>query len=171
LIASTRCHPNFGAARSSATRLQGGIPFLEPARGSQVVGGTPRTLYLATPVQTCVAELERLARSQDVAVADLLAVPRLLHTIDVIDLPVLDLSTGEALAAAGLSAADIAADSWSRCQSVGHAAWFLELGGLRAPSASGHGEVIAVFEGRIDPGQLVLSKSEPLTFELYESLR
>ena len=129
------------------------------------------TLYLATPVQTCVAELERLARSQDVAVADLLAVPRLLHTIDVIDLPVLDLSTGEALAAAGLSAADIAADSWSRCQSVGHAAWFLELGGLRAPSASGHGEVIAVFEGRIDPGQLVLSKSEPLTFEFYESLR
>lgn len=129
------------------------------------------TLYLASPAQACVAELERLAHSQDVAVSDLLAVPRLLHTIEVVELPVLDLSTDAALAAAGLSLADIRSDNWSRCQSVGHAVWFLKLGGVRAPSATGEGEVIAVFEGRIDPGQLVLKASEPLTMELYETLR
>lgn len=68
------------------------------------------TLYLATPAGACVAELNRLATSQDVSVADLLSVPRMLHTIEVIDLPILDLSTASALTAAGLSEADIAAD-------------------------------------------------------------
>jgi len=52
---------------------------------------------------------------------------------------------------------DIADDDWTACQAVGHAAYFLDMGGVVAPSATGYGIVIAVFEARVTPGQIVLS--------------
>lgn len=110
------------------------------------------TVYLAQPLATCAAELERLAVAAATKVTSLL--PRDLHTIAVRDLPVLDLRDDAALRSVGLSIEDIRDDDWSACQNVGHAAYFLDMAGVIAPSATGAGVVIATFELRIKPGQV-----------------
>jgi len=38
------------------------------------------------------------------------------------------------------------------------------------PSATGSGLVLAVFEGRVGPGQLTVEQSRPLTNDLYREL-
>lgn len=128
------------------------------------------TIYLAIPPAACMGELERAAESQDVTVDDMLEVPYRFHVLTVNELRVLDLRSPAALAAVGLTEADISDPDWTACQAVGHAAWFLGLGGLIAPSASGTGQVLAAFEGRLGPGQLAVERSEPLTLERYHQL-
>jgi len=63
----------------------------------------------------------------------------------------------------GLSVDDIADDDWTACQAVGQAAYFLGHDGLIAPSATGQGLVIAVFESRLAHGQLTVDDSHELT--------
>ncbi|NNM46949.1 RES family NAD+ phosphorylase [Knoellia koreensis] len=120
------------------------------------------TIYLATPIETCLAELERLAVSQNNTAAELLRVPYKLHTVKVTNLAILDLRDASALAHVGIGEADIADDDWTACQAVGHAAWFLGLSGVLAPSASGAGHVLAAFETRTGPS-LEVTASVPLT--------
>jgi len=147
-------------------------------RGAVVHGGrwnppdSFETLYLATPVVTCMAELERLAAAQSLDPVDLLNArrPRMLHTITVHEAAVLDLRSDAALASVGLERADITDDDWSGCQAIGHAAHFLGLGGVLAPSATGGGLVLAAFESRLDPDQLSLTESVQLTEDLYREL-
>jgi RES domain-containing protein len=115
------------------------------------------TIYLASPRETCLAELGRMAEGQGRGPASFL--PRALHTIVVNDLIVLDLTADDALAAVGLTNDDLAG-LWDRCQAVGAAAHFLRLAGIVAPSATGSGIVIAAFESHIGPGQLVLESTE-----------
>ena len=129
------------------------------------------TIYLSIPQSACMGEVERAAAVQHTTAENMLTVPYLLHTVEVQNLPVLDLRSSDALDQVGLSADDIADDDWLACQSVGHAAWFLQVGGLLAPSATGSGWVLAAFETRVEPGQLHVESSEPLTPELYRSLR
>lgn len=65
---------------------------------------------------------------------------------------------------------DITDDDRTACQAVGQCADFLQYGGVLAPSATGVGPVLALFEARVAPGQLTFEHSEPLTEELYREL-
>jgi RES domain-containing protein len=118
-----------------------------------------------------MGELARIAQSQGVSEAVLLQAPRLLHEIAVADARVLDLRTSEQRAAVGITDADISDSDWTICQQIGHAAWFLGLQGIVAPSATGAGNVVTLFEGRIEPGQVKVLSSLDLTLELYMALR
>lgn len=112
-----------------------------------------------------------MAHSQGVAGEVLLGVPRVLHDISVSDARVLDLREPEQRAAVGLEDSDISDSDWTLCQQVGHAAWFLGLQGVIAPSAAGRGLVLTLFEGRLDPGQVVVTNSRDLTHDLFDSLK
>ncbi len=94
-----------------------------------------------------------------------------LHELTVQGMQVLDLRAPDALASVGLMREDIADDDWTRCQAIGHAAFFLDFDGVLAPSATGVGVVLAAFETRLEAGQLRLVNSQPLTDDLYGSLR
>ncbi len=85
--------------------------------------------------------------------------PRKLHVVTVHELQVLDLTRDQALTAVGLTVGDIQADDWTPCQRVGQAAHFLGFEGIRAPSATGMGYVIAAFEPQLSPGQLEVKDS------------
>jgi RES domain-containing protein len=128
-------------------------------------------IYLASSAQACMVEVERNAQTASTTADKLLEAPYLLHTVEVTDLAVLDLTTSEAREAVGLEDADIYGDDWSACQAVGHAAWFLQVQGVLVPAAGGVGLVITAYEHRTRPGQLRLSRSEELTPGLYQTLR
>ncbi|WEG08921.1 RES domain-containing protein [Microbacterium horticulturae] len=144
--------------------------------GARLFGGrwNPKdifaTIYLAQPLAACLGEVERTAKSQSTTPDVLLRASYTLHEINVTNLPVLDLRDEHALAHVGLTLADISDPDWTACQAVGNAAWFLGLGGVLAPSATEEGVVLAAFEARI-VGHLTVAKSEPLTPELFETLR
>jgi RES domain-containing protein len=144
--------------------------------GSYEFGGrwNPRgvfaAIYLALPQATAMLEFQRRAEAAAMDPLDMLRAGYILHTIEVHDLPVLDLRDEQALAAVGLGQEDITAEDWTACQSVGHAAWFLEYGGVLAPSAAGHGFVLTVFESRLEPRQLTVNESIRLDPATYEGL-
>lgn len=128
------------------------------------------TVYLGFPLKATVGELERLAESQGSTAERMLAVPYVLHTVEVVNLPILDLTNPAALDRLGLTIGDIADEDWTACQSIGQAAWFLGLGGVLAPSASGLGFVLAAFETRALTS-LAVSKSMPFTPDLLADIR
>lgn len=81
-------------------------------------------IYLADSTQACMVEVERAAQTASTTAEKMLEAAYRLHTIDVTDLAVLDLTTPQAREAVGLENDDIYGDDWSGCQAVGHAAWF-----------------------------------------------
>jgi RES domain-containing protein len=127
------------------------------------------TIYLAQPLTTCLREFDRLAEANDLDPITMLTSPRSLHTIEVHTLPVLDLREPDHLAYVGLSPDDIADEDWTACQAVGHAAYFLDMGGLVAPSAIGHGLVIAAFETRVIANQLTITETVALDEATYRA--
>ena len=143
--------------------------------GARMFGGrwNPRnafpTIYLTNPLRTGMLELDRLAEASGTTPERLISRGYELHTIQVEHLSILDLRTDAALAAVGLNLEDIADDDWTACQTVGQAAWFLEMQGVLAPSASREGHVLAVFENRAHPGQLTATSTVPLDLATYES--
>ncbi|MFV1365889.1 RES domain-containing protein [Mycolicibacterium elephantis] len=128
-------------------------------------------IYLADSTQACMVEVERAAQANSTTAEDMLTVPYRLHTVRVEDLAVLDLRTEEAQEAVGLEIDDIFGDDWAACQAVGHAAWFLHMQGVIAPSAGGIGLVITAYELRTRPGQVVVQDSTDLTPDLFRRLR
>ncbi|WP_375407124.1 RES domain-containing protein [uncultured Amnibacterium sp.] len=144
--------------------------------GARLMGGrwNPKdefsTVYLATPLECCLAELERVALSQNLPTHAFLEVPRVLHEISVKNARLLDLRSEGALLAVGLSEVDVVGSDWNRCQAVGQAAWFVGLQGLVASSATSTGFVLALFEQRLEPGQTAILSTSPLTVESYEAL-
>jgi RES domain-containing protein len=80
--------------------------------------------------------------------------PRDLHLIEVGGLQVVDLRAPNALLAVGLTLRDLSDPDWAVCQRVGDAADTLGLGGVLAPSATGVGDVLAVFIRHAHRGQL-----------------
>lgn len=128
------------------------------------------TVYLGTPLEATAGELDRLAESQSTTPERLLRVPYLLHTVSVTDLQVLDLTQAAALDRLGITLEDIADDDWTACQAIGQAAWFLGLGGVLAPSASGAGLVLAAFETRA-AAALTIADSTPFTPDLLATIR
>ncbi|MFQ1002275.1 RES family NAD+ phosphorylase [Modestobacter sp. SSW1-42] len=127
------------------------------------------TIYLADPLRACVLEFERAARAAAIDPAAMMRRGYVLHAITVTDLPLLDLRSPEALESVGLSLEDITGEDWSACQAVGHAAWFLEFGGVFAPSATGEGFVLAAFEGRLQAGHLSVGTSRRLDEDTYRT--
>jgi len=132
--------------------------------------GVCGAIYLAQPRATCLREFDRLAEATGLDPLMLLRSPRTLHTIEVRDLPVLDLRDPERLSYARLSLNDIGDDDWTACQSAGHAAYFLGMSGVVAASATGQGVVIAAFEPRVAPEQLTVIDHTPLDEATYRGL-
>lgn len=124
-------------------------------------------IYLAAPAATCMRELKRAASDNHLDVATQLHVPYKLHTIRVDDIPVLDLRDDDIQARLGLEPNDLTGP-WDGCQPIGHAAWFLELAGVLAPSATGAGITLALFEHRVRSEQIHVEASQALTIELYQ---
>jgi RES domain-containing protein len=129
-------------------------------QGARMFGGrwNPRdlfpTIYLAYPRDACIAEFRRMAEGQGGGPASFL--PRDVHEVSVTALRALDLTSPDMLRVAGLSPGNLSEADWSACQAVGEAAHFLGFQGVIAPSATGLGQVIAVFEDRVTADQLQL---------------
>lgn len=140
------------------------------ASGSRIAGGrwNPKesfpVLYLALDRETAIAELRRSARSQGLRPTDL--IPRSLTLIQVELGRVLDLTHAESRAAIGIEVEDLLADDPHACQAIGDAAHYLGFEAIKAPSATGKGEVLAVFMDK----QLAGSKLVPLSTEVLEEL-
>lgn len=146
-----------------------GVPPLS-GEGARIFGGrwNPRdsfpTIYLADSIAGCVAEFRRVAERQGLDPHSFL--PRDLHVIEVSGLRVVDLSTADRLATIGLSFADVRSTDMEACQRIGEAASYLGYEGIAAPSATGTGLVIAVFEEHVGPDQLKLVRTEDLPLDI-----
>jgi RES domain-containing protein len=121
-------------------------------------------IYTALSERTLIAEFYRFAGRSSLPPANLL--PRRLCVLQVDLRVVLDLRSTDALAAVGLTAADLESDDWSACQQVGDAAHKLEFEGLLAPSATGTGDVLAIFELHLRPQSVVREVDHKLWAEL-----
>ena len=126
--------------------------------------GGSAAIYLADSLQTCVAEFRRTAEGQGRGAASLL--PRELHRIALDDIEVVDLAAHGTLEAAGLSPEDIADSDWAKCQQLGEAVALAGHPGLRAPSATGLGHVIVLFEARVPSTRVRVVTTEQLGLHL-----
>jgi len=88
--------------------------------------------------------------------------PRDLHVVEVRGIEVLDLTARSSAEQAGLSSEDLNARTWDKCQEVGRAAHYLGLQGVMAPSATGIGVVLAIFEATLRRGQLEVTETRLL---------
>lgn len=114
------------------------------------------TIYLATTESGCRKELERLLASQ---ARGRVSFPRHLHHVRAHDLVAVDLADPLALEAVGLATGDLAGDDWTACQAVGNAVVYLGITALLASSATGDGDVFAIYEPHLRPGQLELIRT------------
>ena len=80
--------------------------------------------------------------------------PRDLHEIEVTGLLVLDLTAPLALVALGVELSELLGDDLELPQQIAEAASRLHFHGIRAASATGEGNTIAVFEEQIGRAQL-----------------
>lgn len=120
-------------------------------------------MYLGQPVEVASRELDRAAEAAAIEPLIMLETGYDLHTVDVEALQVLDLREEAALRHVGLAPEDVIDEDRTACQAVGHAAWFLEMQGVVAPSASGVGLVITAFETRVPVEAMALIDSVPFT--------
>ena len=114
-------------------------------------------------------ELERAAKTQNLDVERFLGVPQVLHSIELTQIEVLDLTGAETRDRLGLEASDLVG-AHGPCQEVGHAAWFLEFHGVLAPSAVGDGLTLALFEHSTPPSAISARSTQSLDYDLYMSL-
>jgi len=128
------------------------------------------TIYVAQPENSCMAELARSAERGGFPLRALLSRGRELHTMELRELPVLDLTSAEALDRVGLTLEDVEDDDSTACQAVGEAAHFLAMAGVAAPSATGVGLVVAAFEDRVKAGQLAHRLTISLDEATYQRL-
>lgn len=130
--------------------------------GARITGGRwnppgTETFYLARPLATCRAEFHRMAEGQGKGPESLLR--RTVHTIAVTGLEIIDLTSQDSLGSVGLDLTSITGP-WAPCQAIGDATDTLGMGGLLVPSASGSGEVLAVFVRHAHHGELSVVRSE-----------
>lgn len=118
------------------------------------------TIYMAMPLSACIAEFLKMTEAQAQGASSFPR--RSVHTIDVKNLRVLDLTLSRNLTIVGLSPEDLSSPDWEACQAVGEAAKFLGLQGVLAPSSTRLGTVLAAFEAELTPGQLALKTTVPM---------
>lgn len=137
--------------------------YSQPGAGARTVGGrwnppdSFATLYLGFSVEVAAAELERLAERAGREVADFM--PRHLLEYEIELEAVLDLTDETALDALELSRADLSSPTAGSCQRVGETAHHLGWEGILAPSATGTGNIVAVFVERLLPQSRVEIRS------------
>jgi len=159
---------DFRSTRLRLTAFRHTSPGRHPLSGSgaQQFGGRwnlqggSAAIYLADSLQTCIAEFRRTAAGQGRGTPTLL--PRELHHISLDGVHVVDFAAPGALETAGLRPSDIAAADWIKCQQAGEAVASAGLPGLRAPSATGVGHVIVLFEANIPKDCVHVIKTEKL---------
>jgi hypothetical protein len=110
-------------------------------------------LYTGLSEATVIEEFYRLAERSSLPPDSFL--PRHVCVLDVRLGAVVDLRPQANLEAVGLQLRAIAAESMDDCQRVGEASHKLGLEGILAPSATGIGEVLAVFELNLRSDSLV----------------
>jgi RES domain-containing protein len=101
-------------------------------------------VYTGLKEETVIEEFYRLAERSSLPPESFL--PRIVCKIDVDLGAVLDLRSEENLSVVGLTLDHLSAYSMDDCQRIGEAAHRLGLEGLLAPSATGTGEILAIFE-------------------------
>lgn len=111
------------------------------------------TLYLGMTEAIVAAEFRRLAMRSGRSVADFL--PRELYQIEVKLQFVLDLTDDTHVRSLGVDAAELTSDDAKTCQAIGDAAHYLGTEAVLAPSATGAGDVLAVFTDRLGPTSLL----------------
>lgn len=153
-----------------AFRHHGGAYSPLDASGSRIHGGrwNPResfpVLYVALDRKTAIAELTRLAKSQGLRPDDLL--PRSITSVEVQLSRVLDLTRPETREDVGITEADLLNENPRACQAIGEAAHYLGFEGIRAPSATSTGEIVAIFMDK----QLADSTVKPLSTKSVDRL-
>jgi RES domain-containing protein len=135
--------PRYDPLSGEGARLHGGR-FNPP--------GSFPVLYVCQSRPCAVAELKRLGERQAIGVAGLL--PRVLYRYEIELERVLDLTDGEVRAQIGLGANVLTGSDWTLCQALGVAAHARGANGISSPSATGAGEVLAVFVQSIGHGRL-----------------
>jgi RES domain-containing protein len=152
---------------STAQRLYRLMSARYPAtsgEGARTLGGRWKppdsfpTLYLASTLDTAVAEVRRAFAAQGRALEE--AVGLVVYEFDVELNAVLDLRDIANLNSVGLSLDDVRSSDRRRCQAVGDAAHFVGLEAICAPSATGPGEVMAIFTDKQHP-QSVIAPGKP----------
>ena len=154
----------------TAYRQQG--PGYDPrsGAGARRHGGRfnpPRSfpvLYLALTLETAAAELRHIADRSGIALRD--ALPRELFSFELDLTRVLDLRDEDALSELEVTRDDVLAPDQQRSREIGEAALSVGLQAIAAPSATGTGEVLAVFldnlgVGRCEPTRLGTWNDEP----------
>jgi RES domain-containing protein len=121
------------------------------------------TLYLALEKPTAAAEFRRMADQIGRSPEDF--VPRRLYRYRLDLQAVLDLTGERDQLPQALAELDFQGSDQHATQALGEAAEHLGREAIKAPSATGTGEVIAVFIDRLLPDSAV----EPLDFETWES--
>lgn len=122
------------------------------------------TLYCALSFETAIAELNHFASSHSLPAAVLL--PRKVCELEVTLRHVLDLRPLANQRSLEITRKDLTSRDWSACQEVGRAAYSLELEGLLAPSGTGVGDVLALFEMHLRQGSQMVEARSYLLEEL-----
>jgi RES domain-containing protein len=108
------------------------------------------TLYLGLSRETVVAEFNRMATKFGLATSAFL--PRVFYGYDVVISDALDLRAVDAREALRLDSRALAGDPPLLCQQIGEAALTGGREAILAPSATGLGEAMALYIGRLGPG-------------------
>lgn len=104
------------------------------------------TLYLCETRDCVIAELTRQGTRNVVGLEGLL--PRSVHRYELQLERVLDLTVPSTLGHIGITPAQLTSDDWELCQEIGEAVYAEGDEAIRAPSATGVDQVIAVFPER-----------------------
>jgi hypothetical protein len=104
-------------------------------------------------MECVVAEFDRMGAKHPAGQSALL--PRELYEYTFQFQKVLDLTRTPVLRQLRLAAADLIADRWDLCQGIGQGAHAVGFQAVRAPSATGVGDILCVFPENIGAGKLI----------------
>jgi len=125
--------------------------------------GSFPVLYLCQSRPCAVAELRRLGERQAIGIEGLL--PRTLYRYDIALDRVLDLTDDVVRHQVGLDLDVLTGPDWTTCQELGSTLHAVGAQAVNSPSATGVGDVLAVFVQRLGLGHV-----EPQLVEQWHSL-
>ncbi|MHB1518922.1 MAG: RES family NAD+ phosphorylase [Acidimicrobiales bacterium] len=135
--------PRYDPLSGEGARIHGGR-FNPP-------GNFP-VLYVCQSRPCAVAELKRFGDRLSIGVEGLL--PRMLYRYEIVLDRILDLTNDEVRAQVGLGLDILTGPDWTACQELGSTVHALGAQGINLPSATGVGDVLAVFVQHVGLGRL-----------------